>query len=167
MKMKREMMKRAKGKDSLANRVIALIEAARQKVAAVANVAQVYTNYEIGRQIVEEARVEEREVFGNIYEVFPPECVNERIDAEKLYGSLMSSVDAIEQRLDDEEEALVLLDDNRDKWDVRSGRLVFTDTRLEREFKFYDRPTAATSIRWRRDFGHGAVESAPVAAPGK
>ncbi len=39
---------------SLFERVIALIEAARQKVAAVANVAQVYTNYEIGRQIVEE-----------------------------------------------------------------------------------------------------------------
>ena len=54
MKMKREMVKRTKGKDSLANRVIALIEAARQKVAAVANLAQVYTNYEIGRQIVEE-----------------------------------------------------------------------------------------------------------------
>ena len=52
--MRREIVKRAKRKDSLANRVIALIEAARQKVAAVANVAQVYTNYEIGRQIVEE-----------------------------------------------------------------------------------------------------------------
>ena len=41
-------------KDKLADRVIALIESARQNVAAVANVAQVYTNYEIGRQIVEE-----------------------------------------------------------------------------------------------------------------
>lgn len=35
-------------------RVVALIEEARQKVATVANIAQVYTNYEIGRQIVEE-----------------------------------------------------------------------------------------------------------------
>ena len=38
----------------LADRVIALVENARRGVAAVANVAQVYTNYEIGRQIVEE-----------------------------------------------------------------------------------------------------------------
>ena len=38
----------------LVERVIALIEGARQKVATVANIAQVYTNYEIGRQIVEE-----------------------------------------------------------------------------------------------------------------
>ena len=35
-------------------RLVALIEEARQKVATVANIAQVYTNYEIGRQIVEE-----------------------------------------------------------------------------------------------------------------
>ena len=41
-------------KQSLAERVIALIEGARQRVAQVANIAQVYTNYEIGRQIVEE-----------------------------------------------------------------------------------------------------------------
>ena len=39
---------------SLSERVIALIENARQKVATAANLAQVYTNYEIGRQIVEE-----------------------------------------------------------------------------------------------------------------
>ena len=47
-------VKRVKDKGSLASRVIELIETARQRVAAVANVAQVYTNYEIGRQIVEE-----------------------------------------------------------------------------------------------------------------
>lgn len=41
-------------KPSLFARVVALIEEARQKVATVANIAQVYTNYEIGRQIVEE-----------------------------------------------------------------------------------------------------------------
>ena len=41
-------------KQSLSDRVIALIESARQKVACTANLAQVYTNYEIGRQIVEE-----------------------------------------------------------------------------------------------------------------
>ena len=41
-------VKRIKGNGSLASRVIALIETARQRVATVANVAQVYTNYEIG-----------------------------------------------------------------------------------------------------------------------
>ena len=41
-------------RSSLFARVVALIEESRQKVATVANIAQVYTNYEIGRQIVEE-----------------------------------------------------------------------------------------------------------------
>jgi len=47
-------MTRKLKKPSLSERVIALIESARQKVAYTANLAQVYTNYEIGRQIVEE-----------------------------------------------------------------------------------------------------------------
>ena len=41
-------------KTSLYARVVALIEEARQRVTTVANLAQVYTNYEIGRQIVED-----------------------------------------------------------------------------------------------------------------
>ena len=132
-----------------------------------ADLSELYEEIDKGRQIVDETRADAREIFGGIYEIFPAECVNERIDAEKLYDALMSAADAVEQRLDDEEEALVLLDDNRDKWDVQSGRLIFTDTRLEREFKFYNRPTAATSIRWRRDFGHRGIESPPVAVPEK
>ena len=40
--------------NDLADRVIALIETARRKVATAANIAQVYTNFEIGRQIVVE-----------------------------------------------------------------------------------------------------------------
>ena len=47
-------VEKTKRKPSLFARVAALIEEARQKVATVANIAQVYTNYEIGRQIVEE-----------------------------------------------------------------------------------------------------------------
>ena len=41
-------------RQSLSDRVVALIEAAKQKVGVAVNLAQVYTNYEIGRQIVEE-----------------------------------------------------------------------------------------------------------------
>ena len=41
-------------KQSLAQRVIALIELARQKVGTAVDIAHVYTNYEIGRMIVEE-----------------------------------------------------------------------------------------------------------------
>ena len=46
--------KRQAKRKSLAERVIALVEEARKKVAGVANVALVYTYYETGRMIVEE-----------------------------------------------------------------------------------------------------------------
>ena len=46
--------KKSNRKASIFSRVAALIEGAWQRVAQVANIAQVYTNYEIGRQIVEE-----------------------------------------------------------------------------------------------------------------
>ena len=49
-----EALSEPKRRQSLFARIVALVEAARQKVATVANIAQVYTNYEIGRQIVEE-----------------------------------------------------------------------------------------------------------------
>ena len=52
--MKNVVSKKSNRRLSLFARVVALIEEARQKVASVANLAQVYTNYEIGRQIVEE-----------------------------------------------------------------------------------------------------------------
>lgn len=52
--MKNVVSKKSDRRQSLFARVVALIEEARQKVASVANLAQVYTNYEIGRQIVEE-----------------------------------------------------------------------------------------------------------------
>lgn len=42
----------ARGKASLADRVIALVEEARKRVVATANVALVYTYYEVGRMIV-------------------------------------------------------------------------------------------------------------------
>ena len=134
-------------------------------VQRLSDLSELYEEIDKGRQIVEETRVDVMSVFGDIYEIFPAECANERLEAEKLYDKLMASTDAIEQKLVDEEDALVLLDENRDKWDVRSGRLVFTDKRLEREFKFYNRPTEASSIRWRRDFGHRTIESKPVAIP--
>ena len=47
-------VEKTKRKPSLFARVVALVEEARHKVATVANLAQVYTNFEIGRQIVEE-----------------------------------------------------------------------------------------------------------------
>ena len=52
--MKRLPDKPEKKDQTLSERVITLIEEARRKVASVANIALVYTYYEIGRMIVED-----------------------------------------------------------------------------------------------------------------
>ena len=59
-------MKPSKNVQSLPERVIALIEEARRKVASAANVALVYTYYEIGRMIVEDEQGgKERAAYGD------------------------------------------------------------------------------------------------------
>ena len=59
-------MKPSKNSQSLPERVIALIEEARRKVASAANVALVYTYYEIGRMIVEDEQGgKERAAYGD------------------------------------------------------------------------------------------------------
>ena len=59
-------MKPSKNSQSLPERVIALIEEARRKIASVANVALVYTYYEIGRMIVEDEQGgKERAAYGD------------------------------------------------------------------------------------------------------
>ena len=59
-------VKPSKNSQSLPERVIALIEEARRKIASVANVALVYTYYEIGRMIVEDEQGgKERAAYGD------------------------------------------------------------------------------------------------------
>ena len=53
-------MKPTKSNPTLSERVITLIEEARRKVAVSANIALVYTYYEIGRMIVEKKQAEKK-----------------------------------------------------------------------------------------------------------
>ena len=49
--------------------------------------------------------------------------------------------------------ALMLVDDHRSAWRVEGGRIVFTDPKVEEEFRFYTMPTDGSAARWKRDFG--------------
>jgi len=114
-----------------------------------------------GKGVVEASRGRVKDLFRNLYEVFPPESANERLDAQRLYGEIMDEIDASEERLDAEECILALLDDNRGRWRVRNGRLEFDDLSLEREVGFFMKDTDGSALRWKRDFGRGGIESPP------
>ena len=118
-----------------------------------------------GKGVVEASRGRVKDLFRNLYEVFPPESANERLDGQRLYGELMDELDASEERLDAAECILALLDDNRGRWRVRNGRLEFDDLSLEREVRFFMKDTDGSALRWKRDFGRSGIESAPVELP--
>ena len=124
----------------------------------------VFTN-EIAKARVEiaGARTRVKDLFRDIFDIFPPECLGEREDAQRLYGTIMTAIDLTEERIDNDESALYLLHASRDRWRVKRGRIEFSDKRLEDEFRFYSKSLDASTSRWRQDFAApGALESAPV-----
>lgn len=117
--------------------------------------------------VIESSRTAMRELFGDLYSIFPPESENERRDAQKLYGRIMTLIDMSEERVNSDEIIVGLLLANRGAWSVRDGDLVFSDPRLESEIRYFRKDTDATTTRWQKDFGPkaSAIESAPVEVP--
>lgn len=118
-----------------------------------------------GKSVIDCSRSRMKDLFRGLYDVFPPESANERLDAQRLYGEIMNEIDASEDRLDAEECVLALLDDNRSKWHVYHGRIVFDDLVLEREVSFFRRDSDGSTMRWKRDFKQSGIESPVVELP--
>ena len=136
----------------------ALIERTRDVGALLDEIAK-------GKRVIAGSRARMKDVFGNLYGIFPPESANERLDAQRLYGEIMGEIDASEERLDAEECALALLDNSRGKWRVRKGRIEFSDPILEEEFQFFRKDTDGSAVRWKKDFGQTGLESPIVRLP--
>lgn len=111
------------------------------------------------RRSIEEARSRMRELFGGIYSTFPPECTKERFSAQKIYGEMMTELDADEERVMSDYEILALLNNRRTGWRVEDGRIVFSDKVLERKFEYLLHDTDPAAMRWRKDFGTSFKEA--------
>ena len=117
------------------------------------DLSPLYREMEKAQSIIDYTRAQARELFRDVYRQFPATCVNERTDAQRRYGELMESLDAEEERQQAAHLALMLVDDHRSAWRVEGGRIVFTDPKVEEEFRFYMTPTDGSAARWKRDFG--------------
>lgn len=124
-----------------------------------ADISFLYDEINKGRSVVEWARSRAKTVFKDIHSTFPASRANERLDAQALYGSLMSYVDEHDERMMRLESALMLLDGNRSKWKCVKGRLVFSDKALEDEYNFFEVEPSADAARWQRDFGETGGET--------
>ena len=101
---------------------------------------------------VERARERTKALFRDIYSTFPPDCAGERIGAQKLYGELMTEIDANEERINADEAMLRLLDSSRTGWRAAGGGIRFLDKGLEREFSFLMQDAGIEGLRWQQDF---------------
>ena len=113
--------------------------------------------------VIEATRSDIKNLFCDLYTVFPPEAENERRDAQKLYGEIMSDIDVSEERINADELVVSILLASRDSWRVKNGQIQFSDPKLEREFQFFRKDADVTVTRWHKDFGPkskaGTVES--------
>jgi len=117
------------------------------------DISFLYDEINKARGVVEWARNRAKSVFKDIHSTFPASRANERLDAQALYGSLMSFVDEHDDRMMRLESALMLLDGNRGKWKCVKGQLVFSDKAVEDEYNFFCVEPDADAARWQRDFG--------------
>ena len=122
-------------------------------IAGEKDLSPLYREMEKAQSIIDYTRAQARELFRDVYRQFPAICVNERTDAQRRYGELMESLDAEEERQQAAHLALMLVDDHRSAWRVENGRIVFTDPKVEEEFRFYTMPTDGSAARWKREFG--------------
>lgn len=129
------------------------------------DVSPVLAQIEKGQDLVRYSRTRVADLFRDILKCFPEKSVNERLDAQKLYGSMMEELDLDEYNLSCAFMAVTLLDENRTKWHEEQGRVRWDDRSLEEEFSRYEGATDSSTARWKRDFS--VVESPPVALPEK
>jgi len=115
------------------------------------------------RAVVLYSREETRMLFKELYALFPPDSINERHDAQKIYGELMTVIDVSEERVDAAEKALLLLLANKGRWHAKKGTVEFTDNALKAEFDSLGQDPDEDTARWRKDFG--AIESNVIEVP--
>ena len=106
----------------------------------------------LGYNELNASRQKARELFRPLYDMFPPDCVNERTDVQRIYAETMDEIDRSEAQLALDEKAYRLLSSNCGKWSVRDGRVVFSDDALAKEFSYFQRGVDPAETRWSRDF---------------
>jgi len=113
---------------------------------------------------IDSSRIKVRELFRSIFDVFPPDCIVERNESQRLYAETMDAIDVTESQLANQEKAFLLLSANRSGWHtVQSGEIEFTNESLAREFKYFRRDIGVDNTRFLKDFG--AIESTAVEQP--
>ena len=124
-----------------------------------------YAEISKGKLIIANTRERLRVLFSSV----PKEFAHDKkgfVAAQALYGSVMATVDLDEAQVQSEEAVIALLDENRDKWKVVKGKIVFSDESLRADFSLLSQSVDPATARWRKDFGpRNYVESDIITIP--
>lgn len=100
-----------------------------------------------GYKAVDDSRVEIRDLFKTIFEIFPSDCTVERDESQRLYADVMEKLDASERRLVKDEKAVRILIANRGKWHFQKGKVIWDDAALANEFEYFRREISPAPSR--------------------
>lgn len=111
-----------------------------------------------GYRAIDASRMEVRDLFKSIFEIFPEACGVERDAAQRLYVETMDKLDITERRLVKDEKAVKILIGNRGKWRCREGKIVWTDAALANEFEYFRRDSPIV-VETRQRTASNGIES--------
>ena len=120
-------------------------------IESISDLSRLTAEIEKARSIIEASRMQTKEIFRTAFDGVRENDVATRMAIQQLYAQVSDGLDLDEARVDASELSMFLLDDNRGKWRTHKGKVIFTDTQLENEFKLITTQTDAAAIRWRKE----------------
>lgn len=107
---------------------------------------------------VEAAREKAGSLFRARYKEIPEDREEAQREAQRLYGVLMGQLDDAEEQVLAREASIALLEENRGKWRVVKGNVVWADKSLEQAFLMRLPENFAITSRWIKDFGVNGID---------
>lgn len=120
-------------------------------IESISDLSRLTAEIEKARGIIEASRMQTKEMFRTAFDGVRENDVATRMAIQQLYAQVLDGLDLDEARVDASELSMFLLDENRGKWRTHKGKIIFTDTQLESEFKLITSQTDAAAIRWRKE----------------
>jgi len=135
-------------------------------IAQVADLQRLNAEITKAKVVIANTRERLQTLFGNAPAAFADDAQG-LAAAQVLYGEVMTVVDADEAQVESDEAAIVLLSENRDKWKVARGKIVFSDAALRRDFSLLSQSVDPATARWHKDFGNSVIESNVIEVPAR
>lgn len=109
------------------------------------------SEFERWQNAINSARLSVKKIFGTRYAELELECAADSIEAQGVYGRIMSELDAEDERLTTCAITFDFLNGCKGSWRVKKGRLEWFDKEKSREYDQISRIGVSDFKRWKSD----------------